>query len=480
MIVIFLRIIQAKAMAVLLGPAGVGLIGLYSSITNLVGQVARMGIDTSGVRQIAEAAGSDDELKFVRITVTLRRVAIYLGVAGMFALLLFRNPICQVTFGNTDHTNALALLSITIILGTISGGQAALIQGLRRIGDLARLKIWGAFFGVLSSISLVYFFRERGIAPFLVMVSVMGVLTSWWYARKIPIAKIRVSLREIASEAKALFWLGIVFMASGLITLGTSYCIRVIVVRQLGLDAAGFFQASGALASVYVGFILSAMAADFFPRLTAVANDNAACNRMVNEQAEVSLLLAVPGILATLTFAPYVIQIFYSASFAPAMDILRWQIIGVLLRVASWPMGFILLAKGRGKLFFCTEFLGSIIHIGLVLVLLHYFGLPGTGMAFFGLFIFYWALIFAVVQRLSGFSWSAANRRLAAMIVPAITVVFLSVSLLPGLWGTLVGATVTLLLGLYFLNLLRIAVGPNKVQEVISRIKKQFKISRSN
>ena len=88
------------------------------------------------------------------------------------------------------------------------------------------------------------------------------------------------------------------------------------------------------------------MGADFFPRLTAVAQDNSECNRLVNEQAEVGLLLAGPGVLGTLTFAPLVIQLFYSARFGPAVEILRWICLGMMLRVASWPMGYILLAKG--------------------------------------------------------------------------------------------------------------------------------------
>ena len=99
------------------------------------------------------------------------------------------------------------------------------------------------------------------------------------------------------------------------------------------------------------------MGADFYPRLTAVASDNAECNRLVNEQAEIGLLLAGPGVLATLTFAPLVIALFYSAKFGPAVEILRWICLGMTLRVASWPMGFILLAKGARKTFFWSELL---------------------------------------------------------------------------------------------------------------------------
>src|SRR6478672_6250576 len=51
---IVLGILRTKAMAVLLGPAGMGLMGLYGSIADLARTIAGMGINTSGVRQIAE------------------------------------------------------------------------------------------------------------------------------------------------------------------------------------------------------------------------------------------------------------------------------------------------------------------------------------------------------------------------------------------------------------------------------------------
>jgi len=302
----------------------------------------------------------------------------------------------------------------------------------------------------------------------------MGLLASWWYARKITIEKIRIPWREMAPEARALLRLGVVFMASGLMTMGTMYLIRVLVVRQLGLDAAGLFQASSAIASLYVGFILSAMGADFYPRLTEVSKDNNLSNRMVNEQTEVSLLLAVPGILGTLTFAPYVIQVFYSAKFTPAMDILRWDLLGILLRVGSWPMGFILLAKGKGKIFFWTELAANIVYLGLAFILLQCFGLPGAGMAFFGLYLLCWTLMFFVVKRVSGFSLSKANRKLYAVILPVISIVFLSGYFLSFPINMLISITVTIIISIYFLRMLTITIGVNQWRKFLSQIKQKL------
>ena len=78
-------------------------------------------------------------------------------------------------------------------------------------------------------------------------------------------------------------------------TMGSLYLMRVLVTRQEGTAGAGQFQAANALSMIYVGYILQAMEADFYPRLTASAHDDAKCNRLVNEQAEISVLLALPG-----------------------------------------------------------------------------------------------------------------------------------------------------------------------------------------
>ena len=106
--------------------------------------------------------------------------------------------------------------------------------------------------------------------------------------------------------------------------MGAAYAVRMVLIRHDGLDAAGLYQSAWAIGGLYVGFVLQAMGADFYPRLVAVAKDNAECNRLVNEQAQVSLLLAGCGVIATLTFAPWSIELLYSSDFEACTDVLRW------------------------------------------------------------------------------------------------------------------------------------------------------------
>ena len=222
----------------------------------------------------------------------------------------------------------------------------ALVQGMRRIRDLALINVLGSLLGLLIGVPIVYAMGKGGVVPSLVGVAGAGIAVSWWYSQKIKVEPVSMKMKDVSAEISTLLKLGFVLMASGLMGMGVAYLVRIIVLRKMGEDAAGFYQAAWTLGGLYVAFILQAMGADFFPRLTAVANDRSECNRLVNEQAEVSLLLAGPGVIGTLTFAPLVIQLFYSAKFGPAVDILRWICLGMTFRVASWPMGFILLAKG--------------------------------------------------------------------------------------------------------------------------------------
>jgi enterobacterial common antigen flippase len=472
------RIVRTKAIAVFLGPTGVGLLGVFDSISELTRTIAGLGINTSGVRQIAEAVGTGDASHLARTVKTLRRVALYSGAAGALLLLLFSRPIAEFTFGNHQQAGAVALLALAVFFGDVSQGQAALVQGMRRIADLARINVLGAFYGTIFSIPIIYFYREQGLVPSLVCVAAMGILTSWWYARKIQVARVSLTWRETFSQTSALLKLGVVLMLSGLMTMGTMYLVRIILLRSewaapmTGIEAAGFYQAAWGFGGLYIGFIVQAMGADFYPRLTAVANDHAQCTRLVNEQAEVGLLLAVPGVLATLTFAPAVLQLFYSDKFGPAVEILRWICLGMVLRVASWPMGFVLLAKDARKIFFWVEFTSNLIYLAFIWIGMKNFGLRGTGIAFFGLYTVTSTGLYFITRHLSGFVWSAANRKLALCFAPLLAIVFVSWYILPRPVMLVLGGVVTCFTGVFSLKILCTLVPlerfPGPVRQMIS------------
>lgn len=421
-----LGVMRVKVVALILGPSGMGLTGIYMTITSMVSALSGMGIRESGVRQIAEAFGTGDGQRVSRIILSIRRAVLLLGIAGSLSLLVLSGRVSKFTFGDSLHTYDIALLSLATLFGAVSGGQTALIQGMRRVRDLAKVSMIGALTGTVCSIPIVYYFGRKGIASYLVVVAATGILTSWWFSRRITLVIVDLGWRESLSEAKPLLKLGSALMLGALLTPCTQYLLRTFIVKYEGLSAAGVYHASTILAVIYVHVILNSMITDFYPRLSARAQDNSFCRSLINDQIEVGLLLAVPGILAIMTYTPLVIAIFYSSEFIAAVDILRWQILGVMLQVVTWPMGFLLRAKAEGKLFFYTELFANVMNLGLSWLGLVYFGLVGIGMAYFAMNLSYLMLIYLVDRSKFQFSLAAVNVRLVAGFALATGIVFIT------------------------------------------------------
>jgi antigen flippase len=466
---IAIRMVRVKVMAVLLGPAGYGLMGLYLSISELAQNIAGMGINNSGVRQIAEAAGSGETERIARTVIVLRRTSFLLGLLGAVLLALFSKQVSVLTFGSDQYAAAVALLSLALFFNLVSASQGALIQGMRRISDLAKMSVLGTFLGTIISIPIIYFLREKGVAPSLVAIATMSIITSWWFSRKVQVQWTAMTSSHVRREAASLLKLGFAFMASGFLTMGAAYAVNIMVLRMVSLEGAGYYQSAWSLGGLYVGFILAAMGADFYPRLTIVNKDNATCNRMVNEQAQVSMLLAGPGVIATLTFSAIVIVLFYSAKFVGAVEILRWFCLGMALRVMIWPMSFIIIAKGERTLFLGADLVWTIVNVSLSWMFLRSFGLNGAGIAFFGSYIFHGLIIYSIVWRLSGFRWSPANRQTGMLFITSIAVVFIGFYLLPSWFATAIGILVTLMSGIYSIRILLKLVPLDRIPHPVMR-----------
>jgi antigen flippase len=424
-VAIAIGMVRTKAMAVLLGPAGFGLMGLYTSIADFTRSVAEFGINGSGVRQIAEAAGSGEEERIARTAFVLRRTAVVLGLIGAGMLVAFSGLASQLTFGDEGRAGAVAVLGLAVFFRLVADGQGALIQGMRRIGDLAKMGIFGAIFGAIASVALVYLLGEDGVEFAVVAVAATGLAFSWWYSRKLEVCAPKMSIADVREEASALLKLGFAFMASGILMMGASYAVRTIVLRTEGLDAAGLYSAAWTFAGLYVNIILQSMGADFYPRLVAAVNDHPKCNRLVNEQTAVSLLLAGPGVIATLTFAPIVIPLFYSAEFADAAEVLRWICLGIAIRVITWPIGYIIVAKNNRLIFLATEVAWTAVNVGLTWACVTAFGLNGAGIAFFASYVFHGIMIYPIVRSISGFSWTYDNIKLGGLMLMSVSVVFI-------------------------------------------------------
>src|SRR5262249_51489941 len=141
-------------------------------------------------------------------------------------------------------------------------------------------------------------------------------------------------------------------------------------------------RAALSVSGVYLGFLLTAMAYDYYPRVSAASGRPAELVQLVNQQHRLVMLLAGPMILGALALAPYLIPLIYTPNFAPAVDIVEWQLIGDLFKFSSWTMGFIILVRSGSTTLFLVELLSGVNILVGSWVGMRFFGLPGLGIGF--------------------------------------------------------------------------------------------------
>jgi enterobacterial common antigen flippase len=473
--------LRAKAMALILGPAGVGLMGAFMLIADLTRNVAQLGINTSGVKQIAESAAAHDLARTSCTATLLRRVAVVTAIVGTMGLIWLAPSVSRWTFGNEDHVRDVSLLAGVVFFGVIAGGQMALIQGLRRIADLSKITVVGSLLGTGASIALIYILREEGIALSLVAASALSALTGWWFRRRVVLPPPVLSWSGAVSETTLLLRLGLAFLASGLLVLGSSYLVRILVLRYDGLEAAGLYQSAWTIGGLYIGFILQAMGADFYPRIVGVITKPQLCNRLVNEQTQISLLMAGPGVMATLTLAPPLVLMLYSAEFSGAVEMLRWICLGMALRIVSWPIGTVIVASNRQTLFFVTELAWALVHVAMSWLLVSRWGAIGASMGFFISYVFHVLMIYPAVRQLTGFRWTRVNLKLGSMYLGSIALVFVALQVLTPPWAMAFGTCATVLSGGYsFLTLKRMLASESTDASIPRSLKRLFRRSDTN
>jgi O-antigen/teichoic acid export membrane protein len=379
---ILISIFRSKIIAIFLGPTGIGISNLFTSTIDLVSSITSFGIGTSAVRSIAAANGIKDDTRLSVIIGVLRKIIWLTGVLGLIITIIFSQYLSLFAFGDTNYTMAFIFLSFTLLFNQLNHGQLALLQGMQKINLMAKAGLISSFFGFLISIPLYYYFNENGIVPGIIISSLLTLFFSYFYSNKIEIKKILITKYHIFSEGKTLLTLGFLIGLTGLMDQLISYFTRIYISNQSDINTIGLYTAGFAIMNTYVGMIFSAMLSDYYPKLSSVSNNNVSSNKLINQQAEISVIILGPLIIAFIVFLKYIILFLYTNQFLLIENMLYWAILGVLFKGVNWALGIILLAKGESRLYFIFYVISCVIILSTNLFFFNNFGLTGLGIAF--------------------------------------------------------------------------------------------------
>ena len=417
---IVVNVIRGKLVATILHSHGMGIMSLLSNASNSIQQIALMGLNVSSVRTISQAQESND-LQLLETSVRIVRILV-LGASllGLLFTLLFSPWLSAVTFGSSDYTPFFLLLSLAVFFNVMSSGEMAVMQGLRRYKSIAFCSTIPPVCGLLMGIPIYYFWGVNGIVPAMIVMSAVYYaairLQSYRGHRH---AHRRITLRLLWAHGKDILQLGFVLAIGSLLGTLTTYALSAFISNVGSIPDVGFYHAANTITMQFVSIVFTAMATDYYPHLASLIKDKwDDALHLVNQQAEMALLVVTPMVMLMMLTAPLLISILLTGEFLTIQGLVRFFGLAGFFKALCFPMDYIAFAKGDKHYIFWVETVWSNLKTLAVMATFYYLmGLEGLG---YGVLLS--AVIDAIVTLLLtrwryGFMLSAQCRRLVVMLL---------------------------------------------------------------
>lgn len=421
---ILVSLASAKVMALCIQPEGYGYYGLLQSFVAVASLLSGMGMATGLVRLGAGPVTRNEMTAIACLRRASWLIFVVMGVLTLAVLWVFRTRMSQIVLGVPDRESTIMLMGLALLFTVAGNVQVGVLNAYHKVTALARYGVANTLFGTGISIVAVIVWRVRGIGVAVLGGAIATWLVSYYFLkREVGKAQSGGSLRETLDAAWSLIRFGGPYTASMLVGSGVQLVLPIVVLHLLNTESVGYYRAAAAISVGYLGFLVTAMGQDYFPRVSAAAEQPAQLVTLINEQHRLVMLVAVPMILGTLALVPYMVPLIYSLKFGATVSILEWQLIGDLFKFASWTMSFAILARSTPLTYFLVESLGGVVTLGGTWLSVKWFGLPGLGIGFLVTYVIYYCVVAVVIRHEVPLRWTTANKWMMTAGVTAALVI---------------------------------------------------------
>ena len=411
---VIVSLVRNKLAAVLLGPAGMGLVSLFNATVAFISQATGFGISMSAVRHISELTELGNEAQrsyYIKVVRAWSLLAALLGVLVCVAIGPF---LSSNTFAWGNHTLHFILLAPAVGMIAITAGETAILKGTRQLKPLVVVQTFTILATLLLTVPAYYFFGQAGIVPVIVLMALVTLLLTVNYSYRLYPLQLSGS-KGILGDGMEMIRLGVAFTLAGIVGAGSEMLIRSWLNLQGDLDAVGLYNAGYMITVTYASMVFSAMEADYFPRLSAVNADIVATNETVNKQMEVTMLIIAPMLVWMIVLLPVLTPLLLSGKFMPIVAMTQVAALAMFFKAITLPTAYITLARGYSLIYLALETAYFVVFVLLVMFGYRHWGLFGTGLAITVANVFDFLMIHAVARFRYGYKMSSAVMRYSAI-----------------------------------------------------------------
>lgn len=471
---ILMGIIKTKFATKLLGASGLGMIAMYNRTLQMLSDFTSLSLSFSAVRQIAEAYEKGDKEQLLHWIKVLRSWAFLTAIAGVLLSVALYPFLGDWVFeGNDYYTSRFLLLSPVVGFMAVAGSELAILKGTHSFYKVAKYTLWTALSGLTVSVPFYFCMGIAGIFPSIFLTSLAQAVVVLCYSLPCYPYRIAPLSKSVLRDGFGMVKFGIGYIFAAIMGSFSTWFICKMLLEYGNNIVVGFYSTALTLMSMLPGILQASIDSDYYPRLSSVNKDTAAMNRMVNEQAEVQLLIQAPLLMAYLLALRLMVPLFYDMELMAAVPMTQLAIFGMFIRTMTYPMSYMPLARGNSRIFILQEAFYDILNIVLVVAGYKFYGLTGVGAAIATVYFIEWLVVYLIAYLKYRFVLSKELLKCFLLQLPIfLSVLFVTQATGGGTAYWVYGIAITLLsamLSFYLLSkrLSLIDYLPNRIKRLI-------------
>lgn len=380
-------VVLNKILAIYVGPGGYALIGQFQNLVSILTTFASGAVNTGVTKGTAQHF--DDTDRQVRLWRTAGTLTI--GGAGSVGLLLalFHGSLAQQFLGDQRFGNVFVWLGVSLVFIALNGLLLAILNGKKLVGIFVLINIAGSLIGLAITGALAVLFGLEGALIALSVNQAIVFLVSATLCARQPWFSFAMLFGRIdpAALRELLKFTAMALTSAAMVPL-TQILIRNHLMDHFGAESAGYWEALMRISGLYLTLVTVPLSVYFLPRIAEIRQFSE-LKREILDGYKIIIPITALGALAIFLLRDFITLVLFTPQFLPMRELFGWQMVGDVVKICGWLLGYVLIGRGMARAFIITEVLFGAIWYILVLVFTHAFGLQGAQMAYFANYAIY-------------------------------------------------------------------------------------------
>lgn len=386
-----------KAVSIFIGPSGLAVIGQFQNSIGIIQTVGKAGIN-SGVTKYTAEYHENENLR-INLWSTSLKLTLFSSVLMSIVLIFYSNYISIRVFNSTEYSYVFTVFGFTLTLFTINQLLLSILNGLKEIKKYITINIIQSIYSLFfTTVLIIYYQLDGALVAMVTNQSVVFIIVLYKLRGHNKIVLKNFIKRIDKNISKKLLKYSLMSLISALTVPLSLMVIRNYIGDNLSWEQAGYWQAMTYISSMYLMVITTALSTYYLPRLSEIKGKDE-----LRRELKKGYIIIIPIVvmLALIVFflKDVLLFILFTPDFKPMLELFKWQLFGDVIKIASWLLAYLMLARAMTKLFIFSEMIFSITSIILSMYFVEHYELVGITYAYVLNYTLYLLFMIVVMRK---------------------------------------------------------------------------------